>query len=77
MAATAKSLLDIWQDHPEVLNMQGMQNLLLGSIIAFIVAFMAVRFFIQFLKTNGFKWFGVYRIILGVILITLILSGKL
>ncbi len=77
MAATAKSLLDIWQDHPEVLNMEGIHYLLLGSIIAFLVAFVAVRFFIQYLKTNGFKWFGVYRIILGVVLITLILTGKL
>lgn len=77
MAATAKSLLDIWQEQPTVLNMQGIHYLLLGSIIAFIVAFLAVRFFIQFIKTNGFKWFGVYRIILGIILIALIFAGKL
>ena len=77
MAATAKSLLDIWQEQPEVLSMQGIHYLLLGSIVAFVVAFVAVRFLIRFLQTNGFKWFGVYRIALGLFLIALILTGKL
>lgn len=76
-AATAKSVYDIWKDEPALLNTNGISVLLFGSLIAFLVALLAIRFFIQFLKANGFKWFGWYRIILGLILFVLIFSGKL
>lgn len=76
-AATAKSLLDIVQKQPEVLNTEGIQYLLLGSAVAFVVALLAIRFFIRFLQQNGFKAFGWYRIALGTVLIMLILLDKL
>ena len=76
-AATAKSLLDIVQEQPEVLNTEGIQYLLLGSTVAFVVALLAIRFFIRFLQQNGFKAFGWYRIALGTVLIMLILLDKL
>ncbi len=53
-------------------------NLLLlfvGNMVAFIVAILAIRFFIDFLTKYGFKAFGVYRIIIGGILLILIVSG--
>jgi len=40
--------------------------LAVGNIVAFIVAFLAIRSFISFLTKHGFKWFGYYRIIVGV-----------
>lgn len=49
--------------------------LLTGNIVAFIVAILAIRFFINFLTKYGFKAFGVYRIIIGGILLILIVSG--
>jgi len=49
--------------------------LLIGNIVAFIVAILAIRFFIDFLTKYGFKAFGVYRIIIGGILLLLIVSG--
>jgi undecaprenyl-diphosphatase len=76
-AATAKSLLDIVQEQPDVLNTEGIQYLLLGSAVAFVVALLAIRFFIRFLQQNGFKAFGWYRIALGTVLIMLILLDKL
>ena len=76
-AATAKSLLDIAQEQPEVLNTEGIQYLLLGSAVAFVVALLAIRFFIRFLQQNGFRAFGWYRIALGTVLIMLILLDKL
>jgi undecaprenyl-diphosphatase len=76
-AATAKSLLDIVQEQPEVLNTEGIHYLLLGSAVAFVVALLAIRFFIRFLQQNGFKAFGWYRIALGTVLIMLILLDKL
>jgi undecaprenyl-diphosphatase len=45
------------------------QLLALGSVVGFIVALLAIQFFIHFLAKYGFKWFGYYRIILGTILL--------
>lgn len=49
--------------------------LLVGNVVAFIVAVFAIRFFINFLTRYGFRAFGIYRIVVGGILIVLILSG--
>jgi undecaprenyl-diphosphatase len=76
-AATFKSLYDIWKDEPELLNTEGLNYLMFGSALAFVVALLAIRFFIRFLQQNGFRIFGWYRIILGTVLILLILMDKL
>lgn len=49
--------------------------LTIGNLVGFIVAILAIKFFIGFLQKHGFKVFGYYRIALGIILITLLLSG--
>ncbi|MDR2815521.1 MAG: undecaprenyl-diphosphate phosphatase [Proteiniphilum sp.] len=49
--------------------------LIIGNVAAFVVAILAIRFFIDFLTRYGFKAFGVYRIIVGVILLILFFSG--
>ena len=46
-----------------------------GNIIAFVVAIIAIKFFIGFLQKHGFRLFGWYRIIAGIALLILILSG--
>ena len=46
-----------------------------GNIIAFVVAILAIKFFIGFLQKHGFMLFGWYRIIVGTALLILILSG--
>ncbi len=46
-----------------------------GNIVAFIVAMLAIKFFIGFLQKHGFKLFGYYRIIGGLILLALIFTG--
>lgn len=50
-------------------------TLLIGNIIAFIVAMIAIKTFITYLQKHGFKVFGWYRIVVGLILITLLLMG--
>lgn len=54
---------------------ENMLLLLIGNIVAFVVAILAIRFFIDFLTRYGFKAFGVYRIIVGAILLILVFSG--
>ncbi len=76
-AATVKSIYDIWREQPEVLSGSGWEYLGFGSVVAFVVALLAIRFFIQFLKQNGFRMFGWYRIVVGTILIVLIATGNL
>ena len=46
-----------------------------GNVVAFVVALMAIKFFITFLKKHGFRVWGVYRIIVGIALLILIFSG--
>jgi undecaprenyl-diphosphatase len=46
-----------------------------GNLMAFVVAILAIRFFINYLKVYGFKVFGWYRIIAGLVLLILLLTG--
>ncbi|MEP7320766.1 MAG: undecaprenyl-diphosphate phosphatase [Saprospiraceae bacterium] len=48
---------------------------IIGNIVAFLVALLAIRFFIGYLKQHGFKVFGYYRIAVGLILLLLIQRG--
>ncbi len=50
---------------------------IIGNIVAFVVALLAIRFFISYLKKYGFRVFGIYRIIAGVALLILILVGNI
>jgi undecaprenyl-diphosphatase len=77
MAASAKSFLDTYQDNPEVLDRSNLLTLLLGSAIAFIVSIIAIKFFIEFVKRYGFRVWGIYRIIAGIIMLLLIWRGTI
>lgn len=49
--------------------------LIIGNIVAFVVAWIAIRSFINFLNQNGFKIFGYYRMVIGLIILMLYYSG--
>ncbi|ANE52328.1 undecaprenyl-diphosphate phosphatase [Flavisolibacter tropicus] len=49
----------------------------IGNVVAFVVAIVAIKFFINYLKKYGFRVFGIYRIIVGIILLGLIAAGYL
>ena len=53
------------------------QQLAIGNLVAFVVALLAIKFFIGFLKKHGFKIWGYYRVIVGVLLLVLIYTGYL
>jgi len=48
---------------------------IVGNVVAFIVAMLAIRFFINYLNVYGFKIFGIYRILAGITLLILLLTG--
>ncbi len=51
--------------------------LLIGCLVAFVVSLFVIKFLMAFIKKHDFKPFGVYRIILGIVLIGLFLAGIL
>lgn len=74
LGATLKKTLDYFDNHPAFTSEQ-INLLLVGNIIAFIVALLAIKGFIGYLNKYGFKLFGWYRIVVGVIILVLLASG--
>ena len=68
LGATIKKCYDFYKEG-YVLTHDQINYLIIGNIIAFIVALIAIKSFIGFLSKNGFKIFGYYRIIVGVALL--------
>jgi len=78
LAATGYKLLKAYKEQPEML--KDKQNLIalgVGNLVAFIVAMLAIKFFIGYLQKHGFRIFGYYRIIVGIVLLLLMLTGYL
>jgi undecaprenyl-diphosphatase len=73
-AATAKKLLDFYKDGG-TLTGEELKLLAFGNVVAFVVALIGIKTLIGVLNRYGFKWFGVYRIALGIILIILFKLG--
>lgn len=77
-AATGYKLLKTFKTSPEILkDSHNLVLLAIGNVVAFVVAMLAIKFFIGYVQKYGFKLFGWYRIILGVILLFLIYKGYL
>ncbi len=75
-AATGYKLLKAYQDTPELLfNQDNLIALAVGNAVAFVVALLAIKFFIGFLQKHGFRLFGWYRVIAGTVLLVLVLTG--
>ena len=68
LGATAKKCYDYYKDG-FVLSSEQINFLIIGNIVAFVVALLAIKSFIGFLTKNGFKIFGYYRIIAGILLL--------
>jgi undecaprenyl-diphosphatase len=73
-AATAKKLLDVYQENPSLLT-ENISTLLIGNLVAFVVAMLAIKFFIGYISKYGFKLFGYYRIVVGVTILALLAMG--
>lgn len=46
---------------------------IIGNIIAFLVALLAIKTFVEVIKKYGFKFFGYYRIFAGIVILILLL----
>ena len=73
--ATLLDLLDILKEDATWVNTNDLIMLAVGCVVSFVVALLAMKWFVSFLTKYGFKVFGWYRIIIGIIIIVMLLSG--
>lgn len=57
------------------INPDNINLLVVGNIVAFIIAVIAIKTFISLIQKHGFKWFGYYRVVLGIAIILLLAFG--
>lgn len=74
LGATAKKTLDFMKEGNSFTSEQ-VNLLIVGNVVAFIVAFIAIKGFINFVSKRGFKIFGIYRIVVGLAILGLIWAG--
>ena len=73
--ATLLDLIDMFGEGTTWATSNNIMLLIVGCIIAFIVALFAMKWFVSFLTKYGFKAFGWYRIIVGLIILAMLLTG--
>ena len=74
-AAMGYKMLKLFLDGGTQVIADNLPALLVGNAVAFVVAMLAIKFFISFVTKYGFKAFGWYRIIVGVAILALLLTG--
>lgn len=72
MAASGYKLLKNYK----MFDSDDVQLLAIGNLVAFVVGIIAIKGFITFIAKYGFKVFGWYRIVVGVILMILLATGS-
>jgi undecaprenyl-diphosphatase len=73
IAATGYKLIKGYQ----TFSTEHIKLLAVGNAVAFIVAMLAIKFFIGYLQKHGFRLFGYYRIIVSIILLLMMIAGYL
>lgn len=74
-AATVYKVYKLLKEGGTELIMDNLTVLIIGNAVAFIVALLAIKFFISFVSKHGFKAFGWYRIIVGVAILIMVFCG--
>ena len=77
LAATGYKVLKLFleEDGAQILS-ENMPVLIIGNVVAFIVALLAIKFFISFVTKYGFKAFGWYRILVGAAILLMVITGQ-
>lgn len=74
-AATGYKVLKLFLNGGTEVLVNNMPALVIGNVVAFIVALLAIKFFIRFVTKYGFKAFGWYRIVVGGIILVMLITG--
>lgn len=75
LAATVYKVYDLVKEGGMEIITDNLSTLLIGNAVAFIVALLAIKFFIGFVTKYGFKAFGWYRILVGGLILALLFTG--
>jgi undecaprenyl-diphosphatase len=75
LAATVYKVYDLVKEGGMQIITDNLSTLLIGNMVAFIVALLAIKFFIGFVTKYGFRAFGWYRILIGGLILGLLYSG--
>lgn len=75
LAATVYKVYDLVKEGGMQIISDNLPTLLIGNAVAFIVALLAIKFFIGFVTKYGFRAFGWYRIVVGALILGLLFSG--
>ena len=75
LAATVYKVYDLIKEGGMEIITDNLATLLIGNAVAFLVALLAIKFFIGFVTKHGFKAFGWYRILVGGLILGLLFSG--
>jgi undecaprenyl-diphosphatase len=73
--ATLLDLIDLFGENAAWATTSNIIMLVVGCVVAFIVAILAMKWFVAFLTKYGFKAFGWYRIVVGGIILALLFTG--
>jgi undecaprenyl-diphosphatase len=68
LGACAKKLIDYRQDFDVLFTKEHIQFLSIGTSISFIIALLTIKWMASFVRLHGFKLFGYYRIMVGLLL---------
>ncbi len=74
--ATLLDLFDLMKEGGTWATTHNITMLIVGCVVSFIVALLAMKWFVDFVSKYGFKAFGWYRIIVGGIILALLISGQ-
>ena len=74
--ATLYKMYKLLKEGGTELIMNNMTTLIVGNAVAFVVAMLAIKFFIEYVQKYGFKAFGWYRIIVGGTILIMLLAGQ-
>lgn len=74
-AATVYKMAKLFMDGGTEIIVNNMNTLIVGNIVAFVIAMLAIKFFISFVTKYGFSAFGWYRIIVGGVILIMSCLG--
>ena len=75
LAATGYEVLKLFLKGDAAVLTGNVTTLIVGNVVAFVVALLAIKFFINFVTKYGFKAFGWYRIIVGSAILIMLACG--
>ena len=75
LAATGYEVLKLFLKGDAAVLTGNVTTLIIGNVVAFVVALLAIKFFINFVTKYGFKAFGWYRIIVGSAILIMLACG--